>query len=511
MAEYFTWPMWTPQITIKDVTAVPNITYQLINHDTRLNLRAQNKILDELLNLPSDYNRPWKDAIVNRFLCHNYNSPPPISHHEENLRLISDLLGQLMGFTFTIACKNNPKWRENLIAEEARHERFERLIRGEYAKMRVWVREKRMLEEEVGLRLKWNTWMTIGYVTQWIERYAGSYNVQDKPFWWTTALNDRDRDHDQRITQNDDEWCVAATVQRFRWTIDIANAEDTEGSVEELRDRRFRRQWKLNKFADRVATAVAKKRQDYKEEVDRRFHVSLRTRDDPDLPPDLRSEQPHPQEVAEVYVERENLLFADNGVYDRNAGLDEWMADQREQLSDWGSDYYDDDLERYEREYLDGDDDEVQSTGSSWYRRMHPPDQNSDVYDSNEEVPSDAEEEANELDHSHLDGETSTHLFDPSLDHHPRRPSQSSPSYLLEQEEVVGETLAERYMREHPVLEGEDVHDDSTLSSSREEQQGHLEPRSIRYISRAPPPAGYIYLHLKRNNNHANALPRQIP
>jgi hypothetical protein len=186
------------------------------------------------------------------------------------LLLISDLVFHCQA---ALSDTDDSKWREHLIAEAARRERIEGLLKGEYAKMQVWVKQKRMLEEEVGWRLKHNAWVAAMYTYRWMQHYQKSYDPVDKPYWWTTAYKDDENEDFVRATQSSDPWCVEATFQRFQFTVDTVNAADTEGSVEERRERKFKRQWKLSKFGLKVATAVAKRRDQLHPVVDHRLSV----------------------------------------------------------------------------------------------------------------------------------------------------------------------------------------------------------------------------------------------
>jgi hypothetical protein len=137
--------------------------------------------------------------------------------------------------------------------------------------MKVWVAEKRMLEGEIPLRLKYDTAVSIDLYDEWQDYWLRSAVPLPSEWRWTIPFDDHLSDYtwgDQaKMGYTQDKWCVEATVGRLRWTIERLN----EGATGECR---FHRDWILAKFVDRVRETVRRKKAeldelDEKEEMEK--------------------------------------------------------------------------------------------------------------------------------------------------------------------------------------------------------------------------------------------------
>jgi hypothetical protein len=237
-----TFIVWLPKITVEDVIATPDIMCSWTHFETLYTLEEDNKKYDCRLALT------------------------PFSGHVEasHEKLMEDLIRKLINAHTSLTCYASPGFREGLIEEAANRERFEKLIRGEYAKMKIWVVQKRMLEAEVALRLKYDTSTSATQIMLFYRHYGHDTETPlARNLSWTLAPQpSRSLNVDM-----DDEWCANATIMRLRWTIDNLNGSEPPGSAAE--EKKFKRNWRLSKFADQVHLAIKKKRQEldsYEEE-----------------------------------------------------------------------------------------------------------------------------------------------------------------------------------------------------------------------------------------------------
>ncbi|EPE27284.1 hypothetical protein GLAREA_03199 [Glarea lozoyensis ATCC 20868] len=230
--------LWTPQLALQDVTAVPDIIWSYTNFETLQNLSYDNQQLDRYLGLPNSPTADIEVVLYRLQRAHNYH-----------------------------VCNSASDSREGLISDAIWAERFEHLLHTEYQKMKVWVAEKRMLEEEIPLRLKYDTAISIELCAEWKDYWFFPAVPLPSRCSWTIPYNDHSSGYiweDQAKTGYTwDKWCVEATVGRLRWTVERLN----EGATGECR---FHRDSVLAKFVDRVGEAVRRKRAELDEKEARK-------------------------------------------------------------------------------------------------------------------------------------------------------------------------------------------------------------------------------------------------